>query len=120
MSTREKARAQAEGFAGRLKAARRQAGLTQEELSNLADLAPVTLSKLETGVNRPTFEIFIALAHALQTSPNYLTGWGDEAGQDDASAEKRLLINRLILVCEGLPTSWIKQITGIAEKAARP
>lgn len=119
MSARDKARAQADGFAGRLKAARRQAGLTQEDLSSRADLAPVTLSKLETGVNKPTFEIFLALAHALGTSPNYLAGWDDPA-PEGTGVERRMLLNRLVLACEGLPADWLEQIAGLAERAARP
>lgn len=117
MNAREKARDAAEGFAARLKAARRQAGLTQEGLGNLADFAPVTLSKLETGVNKPTFEIFVALAHALQVSPNYLAGW-DEALPDEAlGAEQRLLLNRLMLAGGRMPLDWLGLLVALAEKA---
>lgn len=119
MGARERAKTEAGRFADRLKAARRQSGLTQEELGSLAELAPITLSKLETGVNRPTFEIFLALAHALGAPPNYLAGWDDMAGESDAAAERRLVMNRLILVCGELPVDWIEQILAIAEKAAR-
>lgn len=92
--------------------------MTQEALGLRADLAPVTLSKLETGINKPTLEIFLALAHALDVSPNYLAGW-QGAERVAASAERQLLLNRLCLASEDLPTEWLEQLVGLAETASK-
>ncbi|MFD1940824.1 helix-turn-helix domain-containing protein [Paradevosia shaoguanensis] len=116
MTPREKSLQAAQGFAERLKAARKQAGLTQDELAAIADSSPVTLSKLETGVNSPTFEIFVALAHALNARPDYLAGWSSQSIEGEA--ERRILLNRLLLVSEGLPAEWLEELVRLAELAA--
>ena len=116
MTPREHSLIAARELPDRLRAARKAARLTQDELVALAECAPVTLSKLETGVNRPTFEILVSLAYALKASPNYLTGWEDEV-VSDSDAARRQLIDRLILAAGKLDGEWIKQLVDIAEKA---
>lgn len=116
MTPRQKSIAAAEQLPERLKAARKNAGLTQDALVTLAECAPVTLSKLETGVNSPTFEIFVSLAYALGVSPNYLVGW-QEIGIEEVDAERRRLLNRLILSAQSLPSDWLQQLIDIADRA---
>ena len=82
----------------------------------IAECAPVTLSKLETGVNRPTFEVLVSLGYSLNASPNYLMGWGDRVGSE-SDAARRQLTDRLILAAGKLDAEWIKQLVDIAEKA---
>lgn len=117
MTPRERAQYAGELFKDRLKAARKQANLTQDELVAKADISAVTLSKLETGVNRPAFEILVALAHALNASPNYLLGWNSQAdlGSD---ANRRILLMRLSAAVQHLPDEWIEQLISLAEQAA--
>ncbi|HEY8358077.1 MAG TPA: helix-turn-helix transcriptional regulator [Ramlibacter sp.] len=69
-------------FRRHLKEAREAKHWTQADLANAADVSVVTISKLEQGVNLPTFAILLALCLALDTSPNDLVGW---EGQGDAS-----------------------------------
>ncbi len=49
----------------RLKAARKSLGITQDELVEIAEFSPVALSKIERGINRPSFENLAALSYAL-------------------------------------------------------
>lgn len=116
MNPRDHAEKAAEQLPQRLKAARKSAGISQDELVALAEFSPVSLSKLERGINRPSFENLVALSYALGTSPNYLTGWGEEVTSVEG-AEKRLLLNRLMLASENLSAEWILQLIAIAEKA---
>ncbi len=118
MTSRELALLAARDLPDRLKAARKAAGLTQDQLVAIAECAPVTLSKLETGVNRPTFEVLVSLAYSLNASPNYLTGWEDMVGSE-SDAARRQLIDRLILAAGKLDADWIKQLVDIAEKASQ-
>ena len=118
MTPRERSLLAANELPDRLKAARKAAGLTQDQLVAIAECAPVTLSKLETGVNRPTFEVLVSLAYALNASPNYLTGWQDAVGAE-SDAARRQLIGRLILAAGKLDADWIRQLVEIAEKANR-
>ena len=106
------------GFGERLKAARKQAGLTQEQVASLAEFSPISLSKLETGRARPTFEVLLTLAHALQVSPDFLAGW-DERRSDESEMEKRLLINRLVLSADNLSVEWLEQLLAFSEKLGR-
>lgn len=62
-------------FAARIKAARRTAGLTQDDLSDKAGLSYSTLSKIEQGtITNPSFLTIVELAKALDVSLNYLAG----------------------------------------------
>ena len=55
----------ASGFAGRLKAERERAGLSQRELAERAGCNVFTLSKLERGTQEPAWPLVRALARAL-------------------------------------------------------
>ncbi|MER2635058.1 MAG: helix-turn-helix transcriptional regulator [Rhizobiaceae bacterium] len=116
MTPRERSQAAGELFKDRLKAARKQTGLTQDELVAKADISAVTLSKLETGVNRPAFEVFVALAYALETSPNVLVGWNDTSDLD-TDANRRQLLMRLNTIANRLSDDWLEQLISISEKA---
>ncbi len=49
----------------KLKELREQAGLTQAQLAERADVAQRTISHIEQGRNKPTFETITKLAEAL-------------------------------------------------------
>jgi transcriptional regulator with XRE-family HTH domain len=52
-------------FGQRLKALRQQAGLTQEQLAEAADISVDFLSLVERGINAPSFENLERLAKVL-------------------------------------------------------
>ncbi|MBQ2262915.1 MAG: helix-turn-helix transcriptional regulator [Loktanella sp.] len=53
-------------FARNLRAARRQKGLSQEELAHRADLDRTYISSLERNVYNPTIDVVARLADALE------------------------------------------------------
>ena len=117
MSPRDQAPSISAQFKARLKAARKQANLTQDELADKAGISVVTLSKLETGVNRPAFDILLALSLALKRSPNDLIGWHDEDREGDGSRKR--LLRKLELAVDSLSDEWIEQLISISETAQR-
>lgn len=62
----------------RIKARRKDIGMTQEELGKKIGVTKATINKYETGVvinmKRPTVE---KIAQALDVNPGYLMGWTD-------------------------------------------
>jgi transcriptional regulator with XRE-family HTH domain len=56
------------GFAGRLKAQREQAGLSQKELADKVGCHYMTISELERGTQEPAWPLVRALARALGVS----------------------------------------------------
>lgn len=118
MDLRDKAGAVTKRFGSRLKAARRAAGITQDQLAGSIEFSPISLSKLETGTSTPSFEVFVALALALDVRPDFLAGWDNS--EHPIEAERRALLDQLILAAGKLDADWIKQLVDIAEKAGQP
>jgi len=58
----------------RLKALRAERGLTQEEFSELVDIAVRQLSRYETNQSDPTSEVIARMADVLSVSVDYLLG----------------------------------------------
>lgn len=59
----------------RFHARRKELGLTQEQVAELADLHNVTISNIELGKREPELDTYIKLCHTLQISLDYaLTG----------------------------------------------
>ncbi len=56
----------------RIKAAREQKNLTQEELAAMVDLSPSHISVIERGVKPPRLITLITIANALQVSADTL------------------------------------------------
>jgi len=106
----------ARSFGERLKTVRRSFGLTQEELALKSGLSTITLSKLESGVNKPSYDAVLSLCHSLEIEPNYLFGWSDEMTADTRS-ERRLKIRSLILHAEKLDDAWIDELTSLSKLA---
>ncbi|MCM1233037.1 MAG: helix-turn-helix domain-containing protein [Ruminococcus flavefaciens] len=66
----------------RIKARRRELGITQEELGKKAGVTKATINKYETGIvsnlKRSTIE---EIAKALNVSPSYIMGWTDNIAE---------------------------------------
>ena len=56
----------------RIKAAREQAQLTQEELAEIIDISPTHMSVIERGVKTPKLDTFVKIANALNISSDAL------------------------------------------------
>lgn len=61
----------------KLKQAREQSGLTQEELANLSNRSIAMIQSIESGRREGSTKTLIALADALNTTPNVLLYGGD-------------------------------------------
>lgn len=60
-------------FGVALRGARLEAGLTQEQLAEMADFKPSYISMLETADRQPTITAIVAFEQALQLEPGELT-----------------------------------------------
>jgi transcriptional regulator with XRE-family HTH domain len=63
-----------EVFPDRLRAARDQRGLSQDDLANRAGLQSSAISHFETGARKPSFHNLRRLADALDVTTDYLLG----------------------------------------------
>lgn len=106
------------GFGGRLKTARKQAGLTQEELASKASLSTITLSKLESGANKPSFDVIVALCQSMNIDPNFFFGWSTEISVQHNS-ERRMKLQSLILNAEKLDDAWLDELVSISRLARK-
>ncbi|MDE2418745.1 MAG: helix-turn-helix transcriptional regulator, partial [Burkholderiales bacterium] len=61
-----------DAFAKTLKEARKQRGMTQEDLADQASLDRTFIGMLETGKRQPTLSVICALAYALHETPSQL------------------------------------------------
>ena len=65
-------------FRGRLRAARKMRGLTQQRLGQRIGLPHSSISHFERGTRSPALRTFINLALSLNVSTDYLLGIGDD------------------------------------------
>lgn len=59
-------------FGRNIKASRQKKGLTQEQLAELVGIGPSHMSHIESGKTVPSFEVFVMLVNALDTSADVL------------------------------------------------
>lgn len=102
-------------LANRVRERRRQLGMSQEELAALIGSSQRQISKYENGLNDPTGDVLVALAHALDTSADWLLGLSNTAerhldGESDLNADER----ELILIYRSKPASKRRQVVEIA------
>jgi len=65
----------------RIRQRREAVGLTQSELARLADATQASVARVETGETQsPRSSVLAAIARALSTSTDYLTGAVDDPG----------------------------------------
>lgn len=63
----------------RIKRARKEKHMTQEQLSEMCGLSPSFLGHIERGTRIPSIETLCGLCRALNVSADYLLGLADEA-----------------------------------------
>lgn len=113
MGIREESDRVAKELGAKIRSARKRRGLTQEQLVDLAEVSEITLSKLERGASKPTFDVLVRLSLALSVSPNELLGWRD-AAIDGEDAKRVELIDALRRESERLPLKWLETIVTLA------
>jgi len=59
-------------FGRKLNTARKDLGMTGEQLAEICGLSPVYLRQMETGMKIPSLPVFISLCKNLKVSPSYL------------------------------------------------
>ena len=69
-------------FCKRLKKARTDKGLTQQELAESINTSKSMISGYENGKNDPARSVLINLSKQLGVSINYLMGWNDSPSED--------------------------------------
>ncbi len=106
------------GFGERLKTARKHLNLTQEELASKTGLSVVTLSKLESGTNKPSFDVVATLCHSMDIEPNYFFGWSGDFNSE-GNTDRRRRLNDLLLNLQSTDDEWIDIIRSIIRKSIR-
>ena len=76
---------------GRLRDARRRAGLRQEQVAEAIGTHPVTISKYERGVQDPSTDLLSAMARLYQVSLDWLLG--HQLDDPDFAADLELVMN---------------------------
>ena len=75
----------------RIKELRKRQGLSQEQLSEKAEITPNYLSRIERGTENPTLDMFIRLADALGVEIWEMFDFGHDVGRKDL----KLLLNKI-------------------------
>ncbi len=71
-------------IAERIKNRRIELGITQEELAQrLGYKGKSSINKIEKGVQDLPQKKIVAIAHALETTPEYIMGWEDDSAEDE-------------------------------------
>lgn len=80
----------------RIKAAREDRGLTQEQLAENVGLSPMHISVIERGVKPPKLDTFVRIANALGVSADLLL-------QDSVENTAKVVISDISRMVEGQP-----------------
>ena len=91
----------------RIKIARENAGLTQEDLAKVIGCTPQHVSAMERGLKTPRLDTFITIANATHVSADYLLS--DNLEENTAPA------NILSLTCSALSTDMQRRVLKIIE-----
>lgn len=115
MRPRQLAEQLAKAFPSRLKALRKAKHLTQEQLAEKAECSTVALSKFESGVNLPSFEILVSLSAGLDVDVGELLGVEDPISEQSATwvSSKAKLDEAM----KDLSSDWLDALTEIAKQA---
>lgn len=79
----------------RIRDAREQAHLTQEQLAELVDISPTHMSVIERGVKTPKLDTFVRIANALGVSADALLQGGVDHANESIIAELSIRIGNL-------------------------
>ena len=79
----------------RIKAAREQVHLTQEQLAEIIDISPTHMSVIERGVKTPKLDTFVRIANALGVSTDALLQDVVVPANESILAELSVRIGRL-------------------------
>lgn len=63
----------------RLEEAMKRKGMTRQDLADATGVTPATISRYITGKREPKYHILKLLAKALDTTPDYIMGYGEES-----------------------------------------
>jgi transcriptional regulator with XRE-family HTH domain len=77
----------------RIRSLRKVRGLSQEQLAERAEMGSKYLSRIETGQENPTLDIFLRLSHGLAVDPYELLQFEHEG---ERSRQLRKKLERLI------------------------
>lgn len=83
------------GIGNRIKAARKQAHITQEKLAEIVDISPTHMSVIERGVKTPKLDTFVRIANALGVSADAFLQDGVDHANESIMAELSIRISRL-------------------------
>ena len=83
------------GLAERLSALRRERGLTQQALGDLAEVHMMQIHRYENGASQPSVEVLKKLARALRVSTDELLFDEEERGPDEELRLQFEAISRL-------------------------
>lgn len=81
-------------FTERLKALRKEAGLTQKEIASKLNISQAAYAQWENGVKRPARENLATLANILKTSTDYLLGNSDIKNPEDELSNVEILFRK--------------------------
>ena len=87
-------------FSERLKASRKEVGLTQVELAKILEVSNGTIGMWETGKREPKLEIMGHLSRTLNKSVDYLLGHSENASPQPAEKIQSNEGNRLQIQAE--------------------
>jgi transcriptional regulator with XRE-family HTH domain len=103
-------------FPERLKLARDQRGLSQDDLAKKSGLQPSAISHFETGARKPSFDNLKRLANALTVTTDFLLGRA-EAVKDLANVDPLYRdIDRLTDADKEFAREMVKLLADKAEK----
>lgn len=94
-------------FGRRLKALRKQRGLTQEDLADLIDRSVDAVSHIERGISLPSYETLGRLAEVLDVALTDLSDWY-KVDPSQGDPERARLESTLIQVAKSLDTLGLR------------
>ena len=100
-------------FKDRIKQARNNKGLSQNELANAIGVHVTNISRYERGENRPTTDVLTKLANALDTTADYLMSGSTHEAATNNISDKELL--NLFKKISSLPTERKKIVKEFLE-----
>lgn len=100
----------------RIAALRRQKGLTQSQLSELIDLTPQAVSKLERGTHQPKPTTLALLGRALDVPLSTLL---EDPPTDPGAVEREAQLRELSAAARQLSTAHLSAVLGLIEALLR-